>query len=222
MATKMISAKRLQINKANATIVIFVSIAAFVTVFSIFTSRALISQRSYQAKVIDKKSEALKQLKTNNQELEKLKESYNTFVGQTINVIEGQSTGTSDRDGDNAKIILDALPSKYDYPALATSLEKLLLDKNYQIDEISGDDDELAQAEQKDYTKAVEMPYKLEVTGNYGSIVELVKLLNKSIRPMHILKMELKGSNSKTTITIEAKTYYQPEKTLNITKETVK
>lgn len=223
MAKSILSTKRLQINKANATMVAVVSAAAFISVFSLIGAKTLLSQRSYQARVISEKKKALKQLKANNIAATQLISSYQVFVGTPDNVIGGTATGTGDKDGDNAKIILDALPSKYDFPALATSIEKILLSKNHKINAISGTDDELAQSGDADAVPvAVEMPFEINVSANFASAQELVDILQRSIRPIKIDKLSFSGSDNTLIVNITARTYYQPSKSVQITTKVVK
>jgi hypothetical protein len=224
MAKVAISTKRLQIDKANMTIIVITAIATFVTVFSLVASRALLSQRAYQAKVISKKEVAKKQLQENVRAAEELVVSYKAFVGSPSNILGGSATGQGDRDGDNAKIILDALPSKYDFPALTTSLEKLAIERNYTIVAIKGVDDELAQttAEQNQDLKPVEMPFSFSVEGDYATMQGLVEVFERSIRPFNITVLQLSGDDKALTLTTEAKTFYQPEKGLSIKKEVIK
>jgi len=59
--------------------------------------------------------------------------------------LDGTHGGSGDNDGSNSKIILDALPSTYDFPALASSLEKLLASKGVPVSSLSGTDDQLNQ-----------------------------------------------------------------------------
>ena len=73
-------------------------------------SRALWSQRGYQSRVISEKEKAVSQLESNIAATNQLAISYNAFVSTPDNVIGGNPNGTGDRDGNNAKIVLDALP----------------------------------------------------------------------------------------------------------------
>ena len=120
---RMPSAKRLQISKANATIVAVVSVAAFVTTFSLVAGQALLSKRSHQARVIFEKETARNQLLSNITASESLITAYQEFISRPENVIGGDPAGSGERDGDNARLILDALPSKYDFHSLDTSIE---------------------------------------------------------------------------------------------------
>jgi len=219
-----LSTKRLEISKANLYVVTVVSVACFVTIFALTASRALLSQRNYQARVISLDVKAKQQLKANLDARDQLVLQYRGFVGSGLNVIGGSTSGDSDRDGDNAKIILDALPSKYDYPALASSLEKLMSQSGLTINSISGTDDELNQAGTDSSTNAkpVEMPYTIAFTGDSTKTQNFLSILQRSIRPMKVQQITITGSDSQLATTVIAQTYYQPEKSLTIKKEVVK
>lgn len=220
---KQLSIKRLQIDKSNATTVIFLAVSAFVLVFSLVASRALLNQRSYQSRVIAQKKKALKQLKDNNVAAAQLVNSYKAFVSTPENLISGSASGTGDRDGDNARIVLDALPSKYDFPALAASLEKLLTDKSYQVDGITGSDDELNQSAQTNAaTGPIEIPFQLNITDNIDDVQGFLDILQRSIRPIKLNSVTLSASGSEISVSVSAKTYYQPEKVIQYKTEVVK
>lgn len=218
------SLKRVQINKANTTMVAAAAGAAFLLTFTIVSGRALLSKRSYQGKVIDAKEKAVDQLQANIKATNSLVTSYKAFVSTPTNVIGGNPAGTGDRDGDNAKIILDALPSKYDFPALASSLEKIMKDNNIKINSIEGTDDEVAQqgGDKPDSPSPVEMPIKFSVSTNLDGTKNLFSLLERSIRPFKVTAATLSGSNGDMTVDVEVTTYYQPEKGVTIEKKVVK
>lgn len=215
--------KRLQINKANAMMVIVVGIAAFMVSFSIVASRALWQKYSYQSRVITEKGKAEKQLEANVKAVNSLITSYQAFVQTPDNVIGGNSSGSGDRDGDNAKITLDALPSKYDYPALAASLEKVLTSNNFTIKSITGNDDQIAQSQaNNNQPQPTAMPFQIEVTSNFDSLKSLMSIFERSIRPINVQSLDMQGNNGSIDITISASSYYQPAKTLNVQTKVVK
>jgi hypothetical protein len=218
-----LSVKHLQITKANSAILIAVSLTAFMLTFSVVSCRALLIKRSYQAEVIKQKTIAKKQLDKNVKAAESLAAAYKSFVDERTNILNGRSDGTGDRDGDNARIILDALPSKYDFPALATSLEKILATQSYKLKSITGTDDELLQSENTSSPTPVPaaIPFEFSVEGNYTSIQDLFLVLERSIRPIQITKLNMSGTNDSLTVSLNALTYYQPEKNLTITKKDV-
>ena len=221
--SKVFSSKRLQIDKANATMVMAMAISAFVFTFSLVAVKALWSQRSYQQRVIAKKEDARDQLKQNIEAAGKLVTQYQSFVSQSQNLIGGNPDGNGPRDGDNAKIILDALPSKYDFPAMATSMKNLFSTKGIRVTSLSGTDDELNQLNNVETNKPtpVDMPFTVSIEGNYSSVRNLFVSLERSIKPINIATVSITGADSKLTVNISAKTYYQPAKSLKISKVVV-
>ena len=221
---KNFSAKRIAIDKAYATLIIAVGIAAFIVVFSLVASRSLLSQRAYQSKVISKKETALKTLKSNIQSADELNAAYTEFSGGTTNILGGNPKGDSDRDGDNPRIILDALPSKYDFPALTTSIEKVLKDNGFSLTTITGTDEEVTQSavESDENPAPIEIPFSLEVAIGEGQGKTLLELFERSIRPIKVQKLTVSGQSGQLKVTISAKTYFQPERSLNIRSEVVK
>lgn len=220
MAKIHASGKRLQIDKANSSMLIMIAVAAFIVSFSVVAGRALLSTRAYQGRIIKEKETAVKQLKANIEATNSLVTSYKAFVETSENVIGGNPRGTGERDGDNAKIVLDALPSKYDYPALASSLEKIISGKNHPLESIQGVDDEIAQSSQQT-PQPVEVPFQVSVGGNFASAKDLLGIFEKSIRPIRVKVLQFDaGDDGSLDITVDALTYYQPAKTIKIeTKE---
>jgi hypothetical protein len=224
---QMISTKRLQIDKANATVTLVVALASFLTVGSLVMTRGLLVRRSYQARVASEKKIAANRLEENLKAVSKLQAAYTEFVGQDPNIIGGLKGGSEgefgERDGDNAKITLDALPSKYDFPAVTTSLEKLLTQRNFKIESIDGIDDEIAQKDKVEADPApVDMPFEFVVSSTYDPITDFLKVLETSIRPFHIQTLTLTAKDKAVELEVEAKTYYLPEKTLNITTKAIR
>lgn len=218
------SIKRNLIAKSNATIVAVTSGACFIVVFCLVASASLFSQFMYQNRVIGANQTALRQLKANLQATDSLETSYNAFLSTPTNIIGGNPNGTGPQDGSNTKIILDALPSRYDYPALATSLENILTNQSVQIQSITGNDDAVAQANNQSSVNPSPqpMPFQVVVGGNYTSIQNVVSAFERSVRPIQIQTMELSGDQSQLTLTISAQTYWQPAKNLSISTKVIK
>ena len=224
MAKVTSSTKRSLIGKANSTIVLVTGIAAFLVIFCLVASKTLLSQMGYQNRIMNAKKTAVSQLKTNLEARNSLVSSYAAFVNTPQNVIGGDPHGSGAQDGDNAKLVLDALPSQYDFPALATSLEKMITSQNLQISSISGTDEELQQGavSASGDPQPVSMPFQVSVSGSYDNVMNLISLFNKSIRPFQILTVELSGNQSNMTATISAQTFFQPEKDFKISTEVIK
>ncbi len=204
--------------------VVATAVAAFVVVFSLFAGKALLNQAAYQNRVISGKKKALSQLKADLNARDSLVTAYKSFVATPQNVLGGNPTGNGPQDGDNARITLDALPSKYDFPALTTSLEKLIGDQQLQIINITGTDDEVAQSSNQSSgsPQPVSIPFQVQVSGSYQSVQNLLSVFSRSIRPIQVQNVELTGTDSNMVATIVAQTFYQPEKNLTIKTQVVK
>jgi hypothetical protein len=208
---------------ANSRVVIVTAIASFVIIFSLVASKTLFSRAQYQNRVENAKRLTLTTIKSDITASNTLTNAYDTFDSSTTNIIGGSSTGTGVSDGANSKIVLDALPSSYDFPALTTSIEKMIGDRGLQILTIAGIDDQLTQQTNIASTtpSPVAMPFSLSAKGDYASLQSFVTDLQNSIRPFQIQTITASGAQDGMTLTITAQTYYQPAKELNITTKAV-
>lgn len=216
MADKKVSLKHNLISSSNKTMFIALAIAGAVLSFSAVGSYSLIKRMNYQSKVIGERVKAERQLKENLENVDKLVASYRSFDEAAESVI-----GTGDR---NSKIVLDSLPSKYDFPALTTSLEKLLVGGGFTSIQITGIDDEAAAEQNSVNPQSVEIPFSISATGTYDSLQNLIVDLQRSIRPFKIQNFDIsvEGGQSNLTFTIAAVTYYQPEKNLEIEQKEIR
>lgn len=211
--------KRVQLDKDKTTILAMVALASVLAVACLVIGKGLWSQASYLSRVSDMKEDAVQQLEENKQSVESLTNAFNAFKDSNPNLIGGAKDGTGERDGDNATLALDALPSKYDFPAVTASVEKLLT--GYSINNIEGIDDSINQAENT-ASGSVEIPFSFDALTNYEGFKQLITTLNRSIRPISVVKLELSGTDDALQAKIDAKTYYQPELGLKIETKEVK
>jgi Tfp pilus assembly protein PilO len=215
--------KRSLIDKANTTTLVAAGCAAFLVVFSLVSAKALISQLAYQNRVIGAKKDTLKRIDENLKARDSLVQAYRSFTSDGTNIIGGNTSGSSDRDGNNADIILDALPSKYDFPALTASLEKLALGNSLKLSSITGTDDEVNQASQQNSATPKPLPvaFQVKVDGGYGQVQGLIDTFEKSIRPIQVQTFTIQSSDKGLTSEIGAATFYQPEKKLELRTRTL-
>jgi hypothetical protein len=208
-----VSTKHIQIDKANQLVLIAAVVTTLVVVFSIVAANTLVKQMSYQNKVLGLRKDANKQLTANIKSVTALKTSYDSFENSSESVI-----GTADK---NSKIVLDALPSKYDFPALATSLEGLIASSGNTIVNITGKDNEAKAEQDSANPKPIEIPFDVTTRGNFASSLRLISDMERSIRPFKIISIELSGSDASLETRISAVTYYQPEKKLEVEQKVV-
>lgn len=193
--------KREQVAKAGSTVFVAVAISAVIVMFSIMSMRFLWQQKSYNSRVIGAKTEARDQLSENLENIDKLSQQFGELnTSQTT----------------NAKTILHALPPTYDYAALASSVDALASLSGVSSNTNIGEDTSESAIDFATTSQPVEIPLNLDVSGSYDAIREYIANLEKSIRPIHIQSMTYSGSNSDLQVLIEAKTYYQPARSLDV------
>ncbi len=210
-----LSIKRTLIGRANTTMTMIIGGTLSFVVAAVILSAGLARQINHRGHVIREKKVASKALKQNVRAVASLVESFSQFDSAKESLINTKDA--------NSKIVLDALPSKYDFPALATSLEKILTDGGYTITQMSGTDNEASiDQEAESNPQPVEMPFSLGIEGDYSKVIRVVSDLERSIRPIVIDNLEVSGTSSDTKLMISARTYYQPGKNLETSTKVVK
>lgn len=211
---KNLSTKHNLIDRSNRNMFIVVAIAGVLLSFTIVASIAMSQRMSYQGKVISARDRADKQLQANLKAVTSLMSSYQSFDSAAESVI-----GSIDP---NSKVVLDALPSKYDFPALANSLQAMMNNAGLSGITISGTDDEATAEQNSQDPKPVEIPISFSGRGSYDNVKKFVDTLQLSIRPFKVTKLNISGSQGAITVTVTAVTYYQPSRSLDIPLKEVK
>jgi len=215
MSKKPLSQKHSLIERNNTFVFVVIGIAAAIMSFTIVVIVSLGSRLSYQSRVINERVKAEKQLKDNKDSLDKLIKSFESFDSATESVL-----GTSDK---NSKIVLDALPSKYDFPALASSIEKIVnITGGIQSYGINGSDLEATATQSSINPNPIEIPITIAGTASYENIQKLVSNLQLSIRPFRVVELDFSGNQKSMSFSIELLTYYMPEKNLEIPLKEIK
>lgn len=214
------------INKDSTRTLIAVSIAVFIVVFCLFATRSLFGQSLYQNRVISEKKATLKVVEQNKKSASDLEASYLSFATETINVLGGSPTGTGPKDGDNAKIVLDALPDQLDFPALSSSIEKILVDGGYVIQSIGGSSSATSAAAEDGSTPSVEsgpveIPYPFRVATTPQSALSLLQTLEASIRPFKLIGLKIEGGSNNLNLSIDMVSYYQNSTGLQVGEKVV-
>lgn len=210
-----VSRKQIQIDRARTVMYGSIIVASITLVTGLIFGQKLMSQNIYQQRVIKARKDSLKQLKSNVQASKDLSDAYKSFDAAEESVL-----GTKDK---NSRLILDALPSKYDYPAMISSVEKLLSDKGYIVESVSGEGDQEGTALQtSSQPKPIEIPFGVTTRTSFDLSQRLMLTFENSIRPIAVSELDLNGNDSQLRLTIKAKTYYQPERVLDIQTKVVK
>lgn len=216
--TKKISVKHIQISKDQSTILAVVVVSVIITIFSLFAAKSLISKGLYQRRVLSAQHKVVNQLNDNITAANTLFTQYSkAFAGQDPNMLGGILKGTGNLDGDNPRLTLDALPSTYDAPALATSLEKIMLGRSMPLSSISVTDNPSAYPnESKAQPQPQPITFQFGTSGSYQQAQQLLKDFERSIRPFDLTTLQISGTDQTMQLTVGMTTYYQPAKSLNL------
>lgn len=223
-----IPSKKLQISKAQSRLILVVAIATVLTVFFLVSSKTLISEAAFQKRLIDSRRDAVKQLQENISSADTLLENYETvFEGTSpTNLIGGRkdpSPSAVPPNGTNARVVLNALPSTYDFPALITSVSKILSDSGIANPTIGGEDQSTSiSSDPQANPEPASIELNIGGSSNYGGIQRLITDLERSIRPFDIQTLQFRGTDAQLFVTLKANTYYQPAKSLTIGSKEIK
>lgn len=221
---KAVSQKHTIVSKNNSRIILAATVASALVAFTIVGGRAMLSQISYQRRVVAKQHQAIDQLKADQNALNTLLSQYKIFNSANPNMLGVTSSGTSGDEGTNARLVLDALPSQYDFPALTSSLEKILSGRGLTPQAINGTDTgaTVSVSPSSASPKPQPMQFTFSVNTTYPATKDLLSDFQRSIRPFKVITLDLAGSDSRLVLSATMETYYQPTKILSITNMEVK
>jgi hypothetical protein len=207
----------LKIDKDQTTILLVTIAATLITVFSLFAIKAMIAKGRYQHRAINAKQNVVEQLKDNLEASKKLTSQYAVFAELDPNILGGNKDGAGSQDGNNSRIILDALPSKYDVPALASSIEKLLSGKNASIKSLAIKDDPASNPDASQaQPSTTPITFSFQTDTNFNGAIALLNDFEKSIRPFDMTSIEISGTDTQLALQVNGQTFFQPAKSLNL------
>jgi hypothetical protein len=218
MAEKKVSVKHLQIDNAQSRMLAIVAIAVVISVFSLAGIKSMVVKGAYQRRVIHARKAVADQLKSNVQQANALVDQYKVFAGQNPNILGGNATLDGNQNGANQQIVLDALPSKYDAPALASSVEKVLQGESVTIRAIDVKDDPSSNPDAPVAAPTTAtMTFSFQGTTNYSGGRQVIQDFERSIRPFDITSLQISGTDNELSLEVTANTYFQPAKSLDLT-----
>lgn len=219
--------KKLKVSKQDSNLFVIVAVATVITIFCLVSSKTLFSQVTYHRRVLNARRVAIKQLNDNITAANTLEQQYQVFqTGSPTNIIGGKNSTDQNLqppDGDNARLVLDALPSTYDFPALISSVAKILDNngvKNPSID--ASDDSSTTDSKPQARPQATNMTLTVNGTANYKAVRGLISDFERSTRPFDITSVDFKGSEGNMTFSLIMNTYFQPALSLELTTKDVK
>lgn len=214
---KKVSVKHLMIDQKQSSMLIVIVVATIVTVFGLVATKSLVSKGLYQRRALHERREVASTLKDNYDSAKTLFKQYKVFADQEPNMLGGLIDGSNNLDGVNPRLVLDALPSKYDAPAVASSIEKVLVGRNVTINSLSVTDDPASNSDKAQPSpQSKTITFSFEGKTNYSNSLQLLKDFERSIRPFDLNTLEISGSDSDLKLSVGMTTYYQPAKSLDL------
>jgi len=216
--------KRQQIQQANKTVFIWVTIASALVAIAIVMTQFLYKEFMFNARVIAAKQTTNARLKSNLEAYQPLKEE----VGKLL--ADKDLTRLRVRPEDTAlQTIIDAMPTYDDRVAFATSLQRVVLVKSgvginvlaVQEGAIGRDGVPLAAIGTTSYI-ATEMPFTVTFGGSYGQLYKAFQDMQHSIRPISVNNIKLSGSGDILRVDVQAVTYYASPRSIQLLKESIK
>jgi len=218
MKLKLSKLKKADMDKNQTRLIMTVGIATVITIFCLVSTKALLAQASYHRSELAAKRAVIKQLKSNIDTAATLQTQYQAFNSVNPNFIGGKNVtepNASPPDGDNARLVLNALPSKYDFPALISSVSKILSGAGMASPGIAASDmSATTDSTARVNPTPVEITLSLNGVTTYGGAQNLIRDLEGSIRPFNVTTLEFGGSSASISLSAGLSTYFQPAKAL--------
>jgi Tfp pilus assembly protein PilO len=216
MAKPALTTKHLQIQKAASSIFLTVAAAAVVVSMSLVILNILWGNAKYNSKVQGLQEETRDTLKANLAIVPDLRNSFeNLEIGADLIPEQGV-------DKKNSEVVLDALPSKFDYPGLASSIDNLARRSSVKLEAFKGTDLGSGATQSSPNPAPEAIPFSVEVEGPYSSIKKFLQGIEDSIRPLKVTRVSLTGTDDKLRASFDMETYYQPAFDLTVRKEAVR
>ena len=208
-APKIFSTKRQAIESAKQTVLIAVVIASIIVSVGLVTTNFLYDLGRYNARVISEKEAALDTIEANIDSVDDLVTSFQAFEA-------GPDLLSNQGDKQNSSVVLDALPSKYDFPALATAMESLVRENGLRLESFGGQDNTTAAIQSAAQPTPQEIPFTLVVVGSYEDVQGFMVKLQNTIQPMTVDQIKLSGSDNDIRAELSLRTFYQPSVSLDV------
>lgn len=199
----------------NQFLIVMVMLAVVVWVVALIVSRAIIKTISFNNRLINKKQEVEQTLDTNLATVESLKAGYQEL--ETL--------------GPRPQVIVQALPTTLDIPAIVSKLEALINASGLSFTTFSlessseGTGDPAGVSEPTTVASTgqnQEYIYTVGTQGAYQSVLKMIKNFEREISPTRLIELEIQGTQKTATATLRVKGFYQSALTTRYTKEQFK
>jgi len=218
--------KRSQIARANRMMFLWIAIGSVVVGIAIVFAIFLFQKLVYNERVLAEKDKTVSILKANNAVVSDLEAQ--------VRVLDTNSALASVKakdDDQTIQVILDALPADANSLALGASLQNKLLAgipglsvEALQVDPVVGVEslasDSVDASTGSDSLN--EITFQFSVKGSPEALRAVLTNLERSIRAIDILSLRIETQESTQLMTVQARAFYEPAKTIELTDKVVK
>ncbi|MBC7565264.1 hypothetical protein H7100_03500 [Candidatus Saccharibacteria bacterium] len=220
--------KRTQISKANRMMFIWIAAASALVSFAIVTSVFLGQKLIFNEKVLLEKNKTISTLEKNNKAVPDLQNSVRVLdTNADLALVKAKDTDQT------IQVILDALPSDANSLALGASLQNKLLAgvpgltiESLQVDPVQGvetlTDASVVDAGAVAIGTENQITFNFSVSGNEDALRQALKNLERSIRTIDIISLQIENQGTTQIMTVQARAFYQPVKTVNLYDKVIK
>lgn len=221
--------KRTQISQANRMMFIWIAAASALVSFAIVTSVFLGQKLVFNEKVLIEKNKTVSTLSKDNKVVPDLETAVRVLDTNT----DLAAAKANDTD-QTIQVILDALPSDANSLALGASLQNKLLAgvpgltiESMQVDPVQGietltDGSVVDASTDPSAGTDNQITFSFSVSGNTDALHQALTNLERSIRTIDITNLRIENQGSTQIMTVQARAFYEPVKTVSLYDKVVK
>ena len=217
--------KRAQINKANRTMFLWIAVSSAIIGSAVVVAIFLGQQLFYNEKILAEKATTIQTLEANSEVIPELETEI-----RILDTNEALATSKANDDDQTVQVILDALPSDANSLALGASLQTKLLTgveglriESLQVDPVVGVEStgDLAVVDAGLGSSDYQINFQFSVSGDQQALRQVLENLERSIRLIAIQVLRIESQSSTQLMTVQARAFYEPAKTLELTDKVV-
>lgn len=222
--------KRTQIANANRVMFIWVAAVSVLFGFALVASIFLTKLLFFNEKVLSEKSKTVATLKLNNSNVSKLEEQI-----KVLNTNQLLINNMTEPDTEAVQVVLDALPSEANSPALGASIQNKLINDipgltvdTFQVIPVDGvesltDTEDTVEATTSTTSNSLgEISFNISVYGDDNALKQVLVNLEKSIRTIQVTSLKIESQGTLRSLKIEGKAFYLPARVVKLENITVK
>ena len=216
--------KRNQIAQANRTMFIWVAAVSAVFGVALVAVIFLVQMLIFNEKVLAEKQNTIKTLEIDNTNITKLESAIRVLDTNTA-----LASVKADSDDQTIQAVLDALPSEANSLALGASLQNKLLSginglslNSIQVNPVEGVESLSSNTTTAYSSSDNEITFNFAVSGDETALKQSLVNLERSIRTINIVSLEIQSQGTTQVMSVSAKAFYEPTKVVQLTDKVVK